>query len=263
MRGAAREGGPYRERRADYDQAVDAARRWIAEHGRYPQQQEWEHRAPGRPTTRTIKRRWGWVELMRAAAGAGARSPELERRRQRRLELLLTLRRAHEELGRWSRPASGRPRPASTSPGALTSGSSGAGEAPAEWRLGLSRRKFPRLLSIKWDDRNDAGNSRHADRLMDTGHARRRIQLDRAGGRDGWGRSTWAVLANVGSHCTPPSERLRPVGGTTSRWPTFVDPAGTLLPLVLAILVVDRIPPGRAEGGGGAAARPPLSPDRT
>jgi hypothetical protein len=29
--------------RADYDQAVEAARRWIAEHGRYPQRQEWEY----------------------------------------------------------------------------------------------------------------------------------------------------------------------------------------------------------------------------
>jgi Homing endonuclease associated repeat len=83
--------------RADYDQAVEAARRWIAEQGRYPQQQEWEHRAPGRP----IARRWGWDQLMRAAAGAEARSPKLETRRQRRLELLLTLRRAREELGRW------------------------------------------------------------------------------------------------------------------------------------------------------------------
>jgi hypothetical protein len=87
-------------RLADYEQAVEAARRWIAEHGRYPQQ-EWEHRAPVRPTPRTIKRRWGWEELMRAAAGAGARSPKLETRRQRRLELLLTLRKAREELGRW------------------------------------------------------------------------------------------------------------------------------------------------------------------
>ena len=54
--------------RADYDQAVEAARRWIAEHERYPQQQEWEHWAPGRPTTRTIKRRWG---LGAADAGGG------------------------------------------------------------------------------------------------------------------------------------------------------------------------------------------------
>jgi hypothetical protein len=34
-------------------------------------------------------------------AGAAARSPKLETRRQRRLELLVTLRRAREELGRW------------------------------------------------------------------------------------------------------------------------------------------------------------------
>lgn len=88
-------------RLADYEEAVEAARRWIVEHGRYPKQYEWEHQAPGRPTTRTIKRRWGWEELMRAAVGAGARSPKLEPRRQRRLELLLTLRRAREELGRW------------------------------------------------------------------------------------------------------------------------------------------------------------------
>ncbi|MBJ7597760.1 hypothetical protein [Candidatus Nephthysia bennettiae] len=86
---------------ADYGQALEAARRWIAEHGRYPQQQEWEHRAPGRPTTRTIKRRWGWDQLMTAAAGADARAPKLEARKAHRLELLLTLRRAREELGRW------------------------------------------------------------------------------------------------------------------------------------------------------------------
>jgi Homing endonuclease associated repeat len=71
------------------------------EHGRYPLHQEWEHRAPGRPTTRTIKRRWGWEQL---SAGGGRRrcaEPKLEMRRQHRLELLLTLCRAHEELGRW------------------------------------------------------------------------------------------------------------------------------------------------------------------
>jgi hypothetical protein len=62
-------------RPADYDQAVEAARRWIAENGRYPQQQEWEHQAPGRPTTRTIKRRWGWEQLMREAAGSGHLGP--------------------------------------------------------------------------------------------------------------------------------------------------------------------------------------------
>jgi hypothetical protein len=86
---------------ADVDQAVEAARCWIAEHGRYPKQYEWEHPAPGRPTTRTIKRRWGWDQLMMAAAGVGALRPEREARKARRLELLLALCRAHDELGRW------------------------------------------------------------------------------------------------------------------------------------------------------------------
>jgi hypothetical protein len=87
--------------RADYEQALEAACRWIAEHGRYPKQQEWEHSAPGRPTTRTIKRRWGWDELMTAAVGVGARQPKATARKARRLELLCTLRRAWEELGCW------------------------------------------------------------------------------------------------------------------------------------------------------------------
>src|ERR1700738_961906 len=85
---------------ADYEQALEAARRWIAEHRRFPQQREWEHRAPGRPTTRTIKRRWGWDQLMMAALGAGALKPEHQAQRARRQELLLALRRAHNELGR-------------------------------------------------------------------------------------------------------------------------------------------------------------------
>jgi hypothetical protein len=80
---------------------VEAARRWIAEHDRYPQQQEWEHRAPGRPTTRTIKRRWGWDELMTAAAGDGADLSKRAVRKAYRLELLCTLRLARDELGRW------------------------------------------------------------------------------------------------------------------------------------------------------------------
>jgi hypothetical protein len=73
------------------DQAVEAARRWIAEHGRYPQQQEWEYQAPGRPTTRTIKRRWGWEQLMREAAGNGRLGPKRDIRKGRRLELLCAL----------------------------------------------------------------------------------------------------------------------------------------------------------------------------
>jgi len=61
-------------RRADYEQTLEATRRWIAEHGRYPQQNEWEGAWP--PTTRTIKRRWGWEELMTAATGDGADIPQ-------------------------------------------------------------------------------------------------------------------------------------------------------------------------------------------
>jgi Homing endonuclease associated repeat len=85
-------------RQADYDQAVEAARRWIAQHGHYPP-------AAGvgalGPTTRTIKRRWGWEQLMREAAGNGRLGPQGDTRKARRLELLCALRRAHEELGRW------------------------------------------------------------------------------------------------------------------------------------------------------------------
>jgi hypothetical protein len=87
--------------RADYRQALKAARRWIAERGRYPQQQEREHWAPGRPTTRTIKLRWGWEELMREAAGNGRLGPKGDARKACRLELLCALRRARVELGRW------------------------------------------------------------------------------------------------------------------------------------------------------------------
>ncbi|MBJ7598180.1 hypothetical protein [Candidatus Nephthysia bennettiae] len=87
--------------RADYDQALEAARQWIAEHGRFPQQQEWEYQAAGRPTTRTIKRRWGWEQLMREAAGSDHLGPRGDTRKAYRLELLCTLRRAREDLGRW------------------------------------------------------------------------------------------------------------------------------------------------------------------
>jgi hypothetical protein len=88
-------------RPADRRQAVEAARRWIVEHGRYPQHQEWEYQAPGRPTTRTIKRRWGWEQVMREAAANGRLGPQADARKARRLELLCTLIRAREKLGRW------------------------------------------------------------------------------------------------------------------------------------------------------------------
>ncbi len=50
--------------------------------------------------------------MMREAAGAGASTPKCAVRKARRLELLMTLRRAREELGRW--PTAGE-REASTS----------------------------------------------------------------------------------------------------------------------------------------------------
>jgi hypothetical protein len=88
--------------RADYEQAVEAARRWIAEHGRYPQQQEWEHWAPGRPTARTIKRRWGWEQLMQGAVGQVAWGRSVTPARPTDWNSCARCDLAHEELGRWS-----------------------------------------------------------------------------------------------------------------------------------------------------------------
>ncbi len=91
-------------RPADQEQAIEAVREWYAKHGRLPRRQEWEKAARGRPTTGTIDRRWGWDRLMAKASGrppAQIRQAEFgERRRQ----LLLKLRAARDELGRW--PAS-------------------------------------------------------------------------------------------------------------------------------------------------------------
>jgi hypothetical protein len=58
---------------------------------------------------------------MREAASNGRLGPEGDTRKARRLGLLCALRRAREELGRWSSP------PASMSPGGPTPGSSAAG----------------------------------------------------------------------------------------------------------------------------------------
>jgi HNH endonuclease len=91
-------------RRADQEQAMEAVREWYDKHGRLPRRLEWEKAARGRPTTRTIERRWGWDRLMAKASGrrpAQLRQAEL---RERRRQLLLRLRAARAELGRW--PAS-------------------------------------------------------------------------------------------------------------------------------------------------------------
>ena len=87
--------------RADQEQAIEAVREWYAKHGRLPSRPEWEKAARGRPTTTTIERRWGWDSLMAKASGrrpAGLRQAEL---RERRRQLLLGLRAARDELGRW------------------------------------------------------------------------------------------------------------------------------------------------------------------
>jgi hypothetical protein len=91
-------------RRADYEEAIEAVREWYAKHGRMPRRPEWERAARGRPTTRTIDRRWGWDRLMAKASG---RSPAQLRQaefNERRRQLLTRLRAARDELGRW--PAS-------------------------------------------------------------------------------------------------------------------------------------------------------------
>jgi hypothetical protein len=77
--------------RAEYEQAVEAARRWIAEHGRYPQQQEWEHWGAWAANPPDHQATLGWEELMWEAAGDGRLWPERETGKVRRLELLCTL----------------------------------------------------------------------------------------------------------------------------------------------------------------------------
>ncbi len=83
-------------RRADYDQAVEASGSPSTAASR--SSRSGNTGRPGARSTRTIKRRWGWDELMQAASTA-RRGPKAEARRARRRELLLTLRRAREQLG--------------------------------------------------------------------------------------------------------------------------------------------------------------------
>src|SRR5437870_2767386 len=87
---------------ADYEQALEAVREWYAVHGRLPQPREWEKAARGRPTTRTIRRRrGGWNQLMGEATGQDPAEGREEELRTYRRELLLTLRAARAQLGRW------------------------------------------------------------------------------------------------------------------------------------------------------------------
>jgi hypothetical protein len=87
---------------ADYEQALEAVREWCAVHGRLPQPWEWEKAARGRPTTRTIRRRrWVWDQLMLEATGQDPGEAVDEEARAYRRQLLLTLRAARDQLGRW------------------------------------------------------------------------------------------------------------------------------------------------------------------
>jgi SOS-response transcriptional repressor LexA len=91
-----------------HDEAVDAVREWLEEHGRPPTWSEWAKAAEGRPTSKTVQRRWGWHQLLAEATGV---SPEqvrelmewrvgrqgAHRTQQRMLEMLKA---AGAELGR-------------------------------------------------------------------------------------------------------------------------------------------------------------------
>jgi hypothetical protein len=87
---------------ADYEQALEAVREWYETHGRLPRPLEWEMAARGRPTTRTIRRRrWGWNQLMLEATGQDPTEVREAEVRGYRRQLLLTLRAARDQLGRW------------------------------------------------------------------------------------------------------------------------------------------------------------------
>lgn len=90
-----------RMRRADRDTTLAALRDWSKQHGRFPSRRDWEVAAPGRPSTRTIDRRWGWQELVEDAGGPGADQLRRVNVQQRQQELLSALRAARHELGRW------------------------------------------------------------------------------------------------------------------------------------------------------------------
>lgn len=67
---ATRKGGPPR---ASRQAALTAMRRWIETNGRLPAWSDWEHTVDGRPSAKTINRRWGWDSFRAAAAGVPRR----------------------------------------------------------------------------------------------------------------------------------------------------------------------------------------------
>jgi hypothetical protein len=86
---------------ADRDRTLTAMQDWAAGHGRLPTRHEWEWAAPGRPSTRTIDRRWGWQKLVAEAGGPSLAQVRKVERQGRRQQLLLALSEAAAELGRW------------------------------------------------------------------------------------------------------------------------------------------------------------------
>jgi hypothetical protein len=52
-----------------HEEAAKAVRAWFEESGRLPTWTEWEKASDGRPSARTIQRRWGWHELLADAIG--------------------------------------------------------------------------------------------------------------------------------------------------------------------------------------------------
>jgi hypothetical protein len=55
-------------RAADRAATLAAMQAWVAEYDHLPTRREWEVATPGRPSTRTIDRRWGWQELIAEAS---------------------------------------------------------------------------------------------------------------------------------------------------------------------------------------------------
>jgi hypothetical protein len=83
------------------EDAVAAVRAWHAEHGRPPSYREWVKAAPGRPTSRTIARRWGWESVVAEALDVAAADVPDQRREARRMTLLVALATVHQETGFW------------------------------------------------------------------------------------------------------------------------------------------------------------------
>jgi hypothetical protein len=86
---------------ADRDRTLAAMREWAAKHGQLPTRREWELATPGRPSTRTIDRRWGWQKLVAEAGGPPLAQVRKAERQERRRQLLLALCEGASELGRW------------------------------------------------------------------------------------------------------------------------------------------------------------------